>query len=259
MLFNSEACHNFTQNQVEAFEKNYEALLCWLVIGHAKVPALYRENGQVPKYILACKRLLCLQTILQRDPDELVHKVYLAQRVDPSQGDFCLLVDNDRLLLDCCITDEQIGQTSKYDFKIFVKKKAKEQAFRTLMAIKDTKTKMDNITYTNNFQTQPYITSISRKMSSLLMALRMRTCRGIRSDFGDMFPNKECPWAGCSQPDSLPHTLACQVLLAAVPEPSAVQYGDVFSDNVAVQEVAVNRFALLLEAREQIQDRQDNR
>ena len=118
---------------------------------------------------------------------------------------------------------------------------------------------MENITYTNNLQTQPYITSISRKMSSLLMALRTRTCRGIRSDFGDMFPNKECPLAGCSQPDSLPHTLACQVLLAAVPEPSAVQYGDVFSDNVAVQEVAVNRFALLLEAREQIQDRQDNR
>ena len=45
-------------------------------------------------------------------------------------------------------------------------------------------------------------------------------------------------------------------LLAAVPEPSAVQYGDVFSDNVAVQEGAVTRFALLLEAREQIQDRQ---
>ena len=101
----------------------------------------------------------------------------------------------------------------------------------------------------------PYFTLDTR---CLLMALRTRTVRGIRSDFGDMFPNKECPLAGCSQPDSLPHTLACQVLLAAVPEPSAVQYGDVFSDNVAVQEAAVTRFALLLEARELIQDRQDN-
>ena len=74
-----------------------------------------------------------------------------------------------------------------------------------------------------------------------------------------MFISKECPLAGCSQPDSLPHTLACQVLLAAVPERSAVQYGDVFSDKVAIQETAVTRFALLLEARERIQDRQDNR
>ena len=73
-----------------------------------------------------------------------------------------------------------------------------------------------------------------------------------------MFLSKECPLAGCSQPDSLPHTLACQVLLAAVPEPSAVQYGDVFSDSVTVQEVAVTRFAVLLEARQLIQDREDN-
>ena len=73
-----------------------------------------------------------------------------------------------------------------------------------------------------------------------------------------MFLSNECPLPGCSQPDSLPHTLACQVLLAAVPEPSAVQYGDVFSDNVTVQEVAVTRFAVLLEARQLIQDREDN-
>ena len=112
---------------------------------------------------------------------------------------------------------------------------------------------MDNILYTNSFRTQPYITSVSRKQSSLLMALRTRTVRGIRSDYGDMFPCKECPLAGCSQPDSLPHTLVCQVLLAAVPEPSVVQYGDVF----AVQEVAATRFALLLEARERILDSED--
>ena len=116
-----------------------------------------------------------------------------------------------------------------------------------------TKAEMDDITYTNSLQTQHCITSMSREKSFLLMALRTRTCRGIRSDFGDMFPNKECPLAGCSQTDILPHTLACQVLLTAVPEPSVVNYGDVFSDTLpglAVQEEAVTRFALLLEAGE---------
>ena len=74
--------------------------------------------------------------------------------------------------------------------------------------------------------------------------------RGIRSDLGDIFPSKECPLAGCSEPDSHPHTLACQVLLAAaVDEPSVVKYGDVFSYNVAVQEEAVSRFAQLHKAR----------
>ena len=69
------------------------------------------------------------------------------------------------------------------------------------------------------------------------------------SVFGDMFPCKDCPLPGCSQPDSLSHTLACQVLLAAVPEPSAVQYGDVFSDSQEIQNSAILRFSQLVKAR----------
>ena len=116
---------------------------------------------------------------------------------------------------------------------------------------------MDNISYTNSFQTQPYLSSTSRTHASLLVALRTRTVRGIRSDFGEMFSSKQCPLQGCREADSLPHTLACQVLIAAVPESSVVQYGDVFCDIVAVQQKAVTRFALLLEARERILDSQD--
>ena len=50
ILFNSEAWHNLSQGQVEAFEKIDEALIRSLVIGHAKipVPALYLECGQLP-------------------------------------------------------------------------------------------------------------------------------------------------------------------------------------------------------------------
>ena len=143
---------------------------------------------------------------------------------------------------------------SVYELKTLARKKAKEQAFKRLIAIKETKTKINNISYTNSYQTQPYLKELTREKSSLLLALRTRSVRGIRSDFGDMFPCKDCPMAGCSQPDSLPHTLACQVLLAAVDEPSLVSYGDVFSSSVAVQEVAVLRFAQVLEARERILD-----
>ena len=128
MLFNSEAWHNIDQSQVTAFEKNDEALLRGLVSGHAKmpVPALYLENGQVPiRFLLACRRLLYLQTILQRDPDELIQKVYLAQKADPVEGDFCQLVDKDRQLLECSLTDDQIRNTSKYDLKVLLKRKAK--------------------------------------------------------------------------------------------------------------------------------------
>ena len=120
------------------------------------------------------------------------------------------------------------------------------------MAIKETKSKMDSILYLDSYKPQPYILTLPRDQSSLLLALRTRTFRGIRSDFGDMFPSKECPLPDCSEPNSLPHTLTCRVLQGSVTEPSTVQYGDVFSPDLTVQREAVARFSRILEARDTI-------
>ena len=102
------------------------------------------------------------------------------------------------------------------------------------------------------FPKRESILNLPRDQSSLLLALRTRTYRGIRSDFGDLFPSKECPLPGCSALDSLPHTLACRVLQGSVTEPSSVKYGDVFSPDLTVQREAVARFSLILEARDTI-------
>ena len=76
------------------------------------------------KYILACRRLLYLQKILHREPDELIQRVYLAQRTDSSEGDFCQIVDNDRQLLDIWLSDDQITNMSVYELKTLVRRKA---------------------------------------------------------------------------------------------------------------------------------------
>ena len=62
------------------------------------------------------------------------------------------------------------------------------------MAIKDTKTKMDDTSYVKQFYMPPISPCPDKwTQSSLLLALRTRTVRGIRSDFGDMFPTKQWP------------------------------------------------------------------
>ena len=141
-LFNSEAWHGLTRSQITAFEKIDEALIKGLTASHSKipVPALYLETGQVPvRYILACRRILYLQTILHRAEDELIKKVYLAQRADTTEGDFCQLVDGDLQLLDLQLTDLQIAAISSFELKKIVKCKAKEAAFKQLIAIKEKK------------------------------------------------------------------------------------------------------------------------
>ena len=67
-----------------------------------------------------------------------------------------------------------------------------------------------------------------------------------------MYPDKQCPLPGCSEPDSLPHTLSYTGLQEAMEAPSLVQYKDVFSQDTEVQQETVERFALLLEARDKI-------
>ena len=251
-LFNSEAWHGLTKSQVTAFEKLDEALIKGLLLCQSKIPipAIYLETGQIPiRYILACRRLLYLQVIIQRTDSELTKRVYLAQRADTTDGDFCQLVDSDRDMLDIQLTDEQIAQISPYDFKNLVKQKARQAAFKYLMSVKETKTKMDNIMYLNSFKPQPYIVSQSREQSSLLLALRTRTVRGIRTDFGDMYLDKTCPLPGCQETDSLSHVLTCRALQAAGLSDQTgghVQYGDVFSPCLETQAAAGERFKKLL-------------
>ena len=201
---------------------------------------------------MACRRLLYLQVIMQRTDSELTKRVYLAQRTDTTDGDFCQLVDGDRDMLDIQLTDEQIAQMSSYDFKNLVKLKARQAAFKYLISVKETKSKMDNIMYINSFKPQPYIVSQSREQSSLLLAPRTRTVRGIRTDFGDMYLDKTCPLPGCQETDSLSHVLTCRVLQAAGPSVQTarhVQYGDVFSPCQETQGAAGERFMELLNIR----------
>ena len=171
-------------------------------------------------------------------------------------GDFCQLVEKDLQLLDLQLSDETISRMSKYDLKILMKTKSRKQAFQYLIAIKETKTKLDNICYLNNFKPLPYLQLMTREQSSLLMALRTRTVRGIRSDFGDMFLDKTCPLENCLELDSLPHLLACRVLQGAVPRSPSVQYGDVFSPDQGRQEEATVQFGQLLAARDKLLERQ---
>ena len=87
-LFNSEAWHGVTKKDIILLEKVDESLLRGLLQAHPKIPleALFLETKSIPiRYILASHRLMYLQNILQRDPNEMVRKIYEAQIETPAQ------------------------------------------------------------------------------------------------------------------------------------------------------------------------------
>ena len=116
--------------------------------------------------------------------------------------------------------------------------------------------KMKDLEY-HSLKPMPYLTStmFTQKKASLLLALRTRTVRGIRSDFGKMYPNQTCPLEGCTHLDTLASLLTCPVLRSQsrhLLNNNNVQYEDVFAADLERQRAVVEVFDRLLEVREEM-------
>ena len=94
-----------------------------------------------------------------------------------------------------------------------------------------------------------------QKKSSLLFALRTKTVRGIKSDFGGLYADKQCPMPGCSHPDTLAELLTCPAIMDRMEDtgaPTTVTYDDVFSEDIKCLRRVTDRFEEMLEARKEI-------
>ena len=128
LLFNSEAWHNISEAEIRKFEIVDEHLLRSLVGAHAKTPLefLYLETGSIPiRFILSCRRMIYLQTILKRSNLELTKRIYMKQKQSPTKGDFYCLVVKDFEMIGKTLNETEIMNTSKYSYKNEIKQKIK--------------------------------------------------------------------------------------------------------------------------------------
>ena len=120
LLFNSEAWHDINDVEIKLLESVDERLLRSLVGGHAKTPLefLYLEAGAIPiRFILSCRRLIYLQTLIKRPEDELTKRVYMKQKESPSKGDYFNLVKDDFKLIGETMDEREIANKSKDSHK----------------------------------------------------------------------------------------------------------------------------------------------
>ena len=112
---------------------------------------------------------------------------------------------------------------------------------------------MDGLKY-SKLELQPYLSSpmFNNESRNLLLRLRTRTVGGIRTDFGQMYPDKTCP-LGCGEEDTLQNVLTCTVLRSLHNSSeysiSAVKYEDVFSSDIRKQKAVTETFRQLLQIR----------
>jgi hypothetical protein len=102
MLVNMEAWHNILQKDTDVFIKLDHYLIKKIIGTHSKVPSemLYLETSAIPiDFILASRRINFLHHILTRPSHELTRRIYEEQKSNPVEGDWCTLVERDKVMV----------------------------------------------------------------------------------------------------------------------------------------------------------------
>ena len=176
---------------------------------------LYLETGTLPiRWIIAQRRINFLKHIITRSDNELLKKVFMAQRENPTQGDFIKLVEDDLKMVG--LKYEDVEMMSKPKLKTELRRKAKDGAFVELYQNIQKSTKVMNIKYTK-LELQTYLKSkMTKEERNTITALRSQCVREIKTNFSYLYKGcKHCPLQ-CDEEspkdDTQEHLLLCSAL-----------------------------------------------
>ena len=102
----------------------------------------------------------------------MIQKIFEAQKIKPSPGDFIELVKNDMEMIGLKTTEEEMRNISKQKFKKLVKTNVMNAAFIYLKDLQQTHSKMKSVLY-EKFEISKYLSSpmFSRNERCLLLFL----------------------------------------------------------------------------------------
>ena len=194
-----------------------------------------------------------LHHILNRNKNELIRKVYEAQKSDPIKNDWVLLIQSD--LQDLDIDIEEFKQFKKARAKKELHKIILSKSFQYLQNIYIKQSKLKYLSY-NKLETQKYLVSSKFTDENKALLLRLRTRMiDVTDNFKNKYINTDLLCAlKCGEYEDQQHLLDCQVLIdncEALYDDSIVQYKDLFSSE-AKQLDATKLYCKVLETREKL-------
>ena len=188
-----------------------------------------------------------LWNILQKPEDELVRKVFNAQKSFPVKDDFIYQIECDCDDLGIEFDEKEIKNTKKETFKKMVKEKMKESSHSYLLQEKEKLSKLALLS--SHYGMKDYLTTdkLSLEEKQLLFNLRVRMIEvkcNFKSKHGE---DLLCSLCQTNSEESQEHVLICPAL---VPHHAAttVQYKDIF-DSLEKQIVAVKHWSKLMSIR----------
>ena len=262
VLYNSETWQGLNSTDITSLSIVDHKIMRVICNGHAKTPTefYYLETGALPlENIVASRRIMYHHNIISRDKNELVRRVYEAQKGDPTKGDFIELVKKDMESIGEVFNEDMIGMENKEKYKAKIQKKLKTAVFKELKAKQLTHTKINEIKY-SQMKIQPYMTntSFTNNMVKVLFNMRSSMTRNFKGNFSSMFKDNMRCQLMCQETNAIDcqsHLLQCQFLLDRLtPEElertKEVTYRDIYG-SLEQQRKVVVVLSRMLEIREE--------
>ena len=214
ILNNAEAWYGLSKSEINDLEQLDRLLLRKILKAPVSTPqeALHLELGLIPiGVIIQAKRINFLHYIISRSESEMIHKLFTAQWLNPTRGDWTETVKGDLEDFNIPIKLEEIKKKSKESFKNEVKRKAKEYSMKLLLLKKAKHSKMDNLEY-EDLHIQDYFKLDSVTTSEVQEAFRFRT-RMVKlgENFRGQGGEAWCPLCK-THLDNQAHIFQCQVI-----------------------------------------------
>ena len=182
------------------------------------------------------------------EDDELVSKVYKAQKLFPVKDDFVHQINEDKEEIGLLISESEMKNMKKTSFKSLVKDKIRSSAHSYLVQKKESLSKLNNLT--TDFSLKEYLSTdkLSTTEKQLLFKLRTRMIP-VKGNFSSMYKeDMSCRLCNLNLTESQELLLSCTSLTHAN-ESSSIKYLDIFHPNLEKQISAVKHWNMLLKTR----------
>ena len=261
-LYNSEVWYAYNECDLKVLAVLDRKILRLILNSHSKSPSeiLYLETGCLPlKDVIVVRRLSYLHTILNRPDNEIIKKVYMAQKKNPCKGDWVNLINADKRDLDITCDDSAIAQMSLEDFKDLVKRKVRARAFSELRQIQAGHDKVRQIKYSSLNEAQEYLVHklSNNKLNKIIFNLRCQTSRNVKNNFHTQYMNNlGCIFNCVGEIDSQENILTCQRLRQELSteqlnQLNLVSYSQIFGSVLDQQKIS-KVFQMLFKIRDRL-------
>ena len=227
MLCSSEALYGINKSHIDQLESCDKILFSYIFQSPSSTPtvAYYLETGAIQiRFLLKGRRVMYLWSILQQPEEELVKKVYNAQKMFPVKDDWIHQIESDLEDLGIEFDEVKIKNMKKAKFKEIVLEKMRESSHTHLLQEKDQNlSKLDELS--SDYQMKDYLKTnrLTLQEKQLLFSLRTRMVP-VKSNFKKKYGNDLSCMLCDKFEESQQHLLACPELLPQ----SDVNYMDLF-------------------------------